>query len=135
MTDPSIQPDELVTNSDLLKQFLELWKMAPSPKGEAAAWIVRITVPELTYKLINRKTNADSHVNLGNCHPSAIAQVHTHYHGLDPKPSTWGDQDKHDWYTATRCKVPVYVLSSFAIWKVLPGGKTPTLIKVANKWF
>jgi len=102
-----------------------------------ATWIVRITQPEPHYKLIDQKDSSTSSVGYSACNGKAVAQVHTHpVNGGkgNPKPSGRVSDKEGDWVFATKCNVPVYVLSVDAIWKVLPGGNEPVFVQVAKNW-
>jgi hypothetical protein len=54
---------------------------------------------------------------------------------LSPEPSIdGGNTGKGDWGVAIQTNRPVYVLSIFAIWKILPVASHPVKIPVANSW-
>ena len=113
--------------------FKELWKKSPLD-AEGAAWLLRITQPP-SYRLIGYKRGGASHVNIGTAPPGVVAQLHTHPTKLDPRPSTRdSDGGKGDWGAAVKLRLPVYVLSIWAIWKVMPNEKEATIVQVAKDW-
>jgi hypothetical protein len=137
-----IQPDCLVQNAPLMKQFRQLW--ADSPKNaELAAWVVKITAPTTGYLLSRwRGGGPDSAgVSLASMPTAAVAIVHTHpvdltskYQGAE-KPSTRGGNGRGDWGAAIQVGKPVYVLSADAIWMVMPNPDYCVQFQVAGpKW-
>lgn len=134
MPAPNVEFDALIADSELIKGFRWLWNESPSD-GEAAAWIVKISQPTTRYILVDMKKSApkEKRVRLQR-HQAAVAQVHTHPRSVSPKPSTGPLGEDHDWTAATKLNIPIYVVSVFEIWKILPGGSLPTCVKVAQDW-
>jgi hypothetical protein len=125
--------DDLYDAPGVKELFKELWAKSPLD-AEGAAWLLRITQP-WSYRLIGFKRGEASHVNIGKAPPGVVAQLHTHPTKLDPKPSTRdNDGGKGDWGAAVKLGLPVYVLSIWAIWKVMPNEKEATIVQVAKDW-
>ena len=119
--------------------FADLWTGSP-PDKEAGAWLVAIAAPVRTWLLRKWPPGEDLEVTAGGCLQAAKATVHTHpvafttkFPLQGPKPSTsGGSTGKGDWGASVRCKVPNYVLSIDAIWKVLPNPQKPDMEQVAG---
>ncbi|MBD0275534.1 MAG: hypothetical protein ICV73_26835, partial [Acetobacteraceae bacterium] len=120
-------PDALVDDAAVRRLFAGLWNGSPRDK-EAGAWLIWVVAPTPGWTLVKWPPGKDLEVSTPRCLPSAKAMVHTHpvdfttkHPAQGPQPSTWGGSTgKGDWGAAVQCRVPNYVLSANAIWKVLP---------------
>jgi hypothetical protein len=129
----TITADNFYSAPGVKALFKELWNKAPVDT-EVAAWLLRITQPP-SYRLTGFKQGGASHVNIGKAPPGVVAQLHTHPTKLDPRPSTRdSDGGKGDWGAAVKLGLPVYVISIWAIWKVMPNEKDATIVQVAKDW-
>jgi hypothetical protein len=130
-----LQHDAIVCDCDAMRQFRELWARSTRDR-ESAAWIIRVTAPRVGYKLIRWQSGGSTHAAWSGSAPSGLAgQVHTHPMGLDPKPSTSDSRGgQGDWGVAIKTKQPVYVLSIWAIWKVMPDATKADRIQLVKDW-
>jgi len=137
MSTPIIDQEELLTNDELFSKLKAMFRSSPRD-GERGAWIIRGSTRDTTkptYLLVGEKNSNNSSVSFDGCLSAAVAQVHTHPSTKSPKPSGSIRENEGDWAVALKCKVPVYVLSVDAIWKVLPiEADEPPLIKVSDEW-
>ena len=136
-----MNPDPYFSDPLIQKLFRKLWEKSIADK-EIAAWIYRNALQPY-YDMTPPRIGGDSHANPGVMPPNAILQVHTHprtFRGplnsaLSPEPSTeGGSTGQGDWGVAKAKGKPVYVLSVFAIWKILPDSSGPVKIQVAGSW-
>jgi hypothetical protein len=130
-----LQPDGIIEDPTTMEEFKKLWD-ATLVDREGAGWMIRITSPAPRFKVVPWRMGESSHADYSGSPPhGTVCQVHTHPMKLDPKPSTSSPKGgKGDWGVAIRTNKPVYVLSVFAIWKVLPDASEPRFVKVAQDW-
>jgi hypothetical protein len=125
--------DPLINTTGMKELFLKVWNH-PRTGHEAAAWLLWVTAPP-AYQLNRLKEGEEDYVDIGMPPHATVAQVHTHHQKLSPLPSTKGkNHGRGDWDAAVKSGVPVYVLSMWAIWKIMPNNDQALIVQVANRW-
>lgn len=87
--------------------------------GESTAWLVKKSNKEqCSFKLERENSTPKSNHTTTACFESGafVANVHSHYFGLSPKPSP------PDIAAAKRCNKPFYVVSINQVWRANPDG-------------
>jgi hypothetical protein len=122
------EPDALVDDPAVRRELAAMWNDAPHDR-EVGAWLIRVTSPQPGWKLVKWARGKELEASTPSPAPQAAqAIVHTHppfftakYPVEGPKPShTGGNTGKGDWGAALQKRLPNYVLSATAIWRVLP---------------